>query len=197
MFRAGWSGHASSPGTSLRRGKGEAEVSPAGRALRRAQHRRGWRDKGAPSRALVSAPGFKAVTVQKLRQENTPRGPRRGREGARPRPSPPPSDVVRQRARLRAPISAPPPAGQGGTPIGTRTPRGRVGASLSTDWPCREPADQWRSPLSSATPPPQAWARDRPIPPMRAPGSPPPPRAQLPAAAAAACNLRRQDVAGG
>lgn len=68
--------------------------------------------------------------IQKLRQENTPRGPRRRKEGARPRPSPPPSDVVRQRARLRAPISAPPPAGQGGTPIGTRTPRGRVGASL-------------------------------------------------------------------
>lgn len=44
--------------------------------------------------------------------------------------------------------------------------------------------------------PPKARARDRTVPLVRAPGSPPPSCALLPAAAAA-CNLRRQDVAGG
>ncbi|KAL1774611.1 hypothetical protein HispidOSU_027929 [Sigmodon hispidus] len=42
----------------------------------------------------------------------------------------------------------------------------------------------------------KARARDRTVSLVRAPGSPPPSCAQLPAAAAA-CNLRRQDVAGG
>lgn len=86
---------------------------------------------------------------------------------------------------------------QGGTPIGTRRPLGRVGVSHCEDWPGRVPANQWRQSLSSTTPLPQRRARDRSIQPVRAPGSPPPPRARLPAAAAAACNLRRQDVAGG
>lgn len=44
---------------------------------------------------------------------------------AQPRPGPPPSDVLRLRARLLAQISAPPPAGQEGTPIGARRPQAR------------------------------------------------------------------------
>lgn len=120
----------------------------------------------------------------------------RGAAPAQPRPGPPPSDVLRQRARLPAQISAPPPPGQEGTPIGEGRPRGRAGPSCGSDWSGRPPTNQRRSPLPQATPSPQARARGRCILTVRALGSPPPPRAQFPAAAAA-CNLRRQDVAGG
>lgn len=60
------SGHASPP---CKRRSGRKERSggePHGGApIPGAPHRRGWRDKGAPSQALASTPGFEAVTVQK------------------------------------------------------------------------------------------------------------------------------------
>lgn len=201
MFRAGRSGHASSLGTSLGRGKGEAEASPAGRA--HPAHSRGGAGgtKGRPPEG--SAPGFKAVTVQKLQQENTPRGPSRGGVGerpARPRPGLPPSDVVRQRARLSALISAPPPARQGDTPIGTRRPQAewesltvRIGRAAypRTNDACLCPRPRPFPRGGRATAPSRRCALRDPRP-LRVRGS-----ARLPATAAAACNLRRQDVAGG
>lgn len=71
-----------------------------------------------------------------------------------------------------------------------------VEPSGGPDWRARALQSQWRSRMPLATPLPGARARDRTVPLVRAPGSPPPSCALLPAAAAA-CNLRRQDVAGG
>ena len=118
-----------------------------------APHRQGWRDKGTPCRGLTFRLGFQAATIQKPWQENAPAGSRLLGGGgwraapAQPRPGPPPSDVLRQRAQLPAQISAPPPAGQEGTPIGEGRPRGRAGPSCGPDWSGRLPTNQRRPPL--------------------------------------------------
>lgn len=64
------------------------------------------------SRALATAPRFKAVKVQKLRQENTLRGPRHGEEGERPRPGPPRTSCVSvPGSGLQFPLLLPPAEG--------------------------------------------------------------------------------------
>lgn len=71
------SGHSSSPCKRRSGRKARSGGQPRrGAPIPGAPHRRGWRDKGAPSRALPSTPGFEAVTIQKPWQENAPRAPR-------------------------------------------------------------------------------------------------------------------------
>lgn len=113
-----------------------------------------------------------------------PRGdPAAGEGGQQPRPGPPPSGDVRQRARLPASIFAPPPARQGGTPIVVRCPRGGVGSSCVPDWSGRAPTDQWGLPQTLATPPSGAGAR--PLYPVRA-------RSRIPAPSARAAPRGRR-----
>lgn len=192
----GRSGHASlAVQTWLWRGKGRGGEPRRSAPIPGGRRGRGWRDNGTPSLAFAPSPGLR-LSPYKRSGRKIPRGFPAAREGG-PRPTPPPPDDVRQRARSPAPISAPPPAGKGARPLARAGPE--AGRPLLRPGLARgcAPTDQWRPPLSSVTPPSQARARDRSILPVRAPRSPPPSRAQLPAAAAAACNLRRQDVAGG
>lgn len=78
--------------------------------------------------------------------------------------------------------------------------RAQVPRASRTFWRPGLAVESTQEPMASASAsghaPTQARARDRTVPPVRAPGSPPPSCALLPAAAAAS-NLRRQDVAGG
>lgn len=152
----------------------------------------------APSRKH-SAPRRRRrlATTQKLRQGSARCVPTAGGTGSSsaPRlPGPPPPDVMRQRAPLQFPPLLLPaqgtrPLARAGPGTGHAPLTARIGLAVHSRTNGVRPGNRSR-------PLPQARARDPSVPPVRALGSPPPPRAQLPAAAAA-CNLRRQDVAGG
>lgn len=175
LFRAGRSGHASSLGTSLGRGKGEAEASPAGCA--HPAHGRGGAGgtKGRPPERSPPRRGSK-LSPYKSSSRKIPREvPAAEGWGSDRAATPRPAALGRGASACPAHSSnfRPSSRRQGGTPIGTRRPLGRVGVSHCEDWPGRVPANQWRQSLSSATPLLQRRARHRSIPPVRAPGSPP------------------------